>query len=465
MIKIFFDTNALTGLYAFSLDTLNQIVRGLNKIASDPQYKVIIPATVKEEYDRHYHKSRSRTGDKYPLSIFRKEFNTHKSSLTNQVKKIQPIKLSTVFDTEIDKIIEQFFCDVDSYLYRIEKELELLEAHHNNESIDDTNDILNSFVNNYSLTPITLSDKIQMAGQAETRLKNGIKPGLTDQNKKEDYRFQRYGDVFIWYEILNNSCDGDDIVFIENEKKADWWESVGGNEIAVELKEEFNERFPNSNLEMVSFYDFYIKYLDFLIDDGDAKIEINAIRDKMKDYLSGGSFVSDLEGRMIDRINEQEIEDFLLCECFDGGNVSEVNDISITKIDIDRGTSFPCYDSFDSTINDRCSANVFVECSVLSEYDKESIPATIELKLRFRIEIMYIYDIIINAKSISSVFNEEKHRIIDYEIKQKKNSTYGYDEDEIIGKYGNCTECSTPINDDNYGDGTLCYSCMISKAD
>lgn len=39
----------------------------------------IVPATVREEYERHYQKSRSRTGDKYPLSIFRREFNKQKS--------------------------------------------------------------------------------------------------------------------------------------------------------------------------------------------------------------------------------------------------------------------------------------------------------------------------------------------------------------------------------------------------
>ena len=49
----------------------------------------------------------------------------------------------------------------------------------------------------------------------------------------------------------------------------------------------------------------------------------------------------------------------------------------------------------------------------------------------------------------------------------KKNLTYGYDENEeaTIGLYGNCTNCSAPIDDDNYGDGTLCRFCMLSEPD
>lgn len=116
-----------------------------------------------------------------------------------------------------------------------------------------------------------------MASLAEIRFAQKIKPGLTDENKKEEYKFQKYGDVFIWYEILNNCSDEDDIVFIENEKKEDWWESKDSGIIASELKEEFKEKFPHADIEMLSFDDFYAKYMDDIMEDGEAKIEINAV--------------------------------------------------------------------------------------------------------------------------------------------------------------------------------------------
>ena len=96
MKKIFFDTNALTGLYAYSSDTLQQVVSTLERVKNKLNCTFIVPATVREEYERHYQKSRSRTGDKYPLSIFRREFNKQKSLLLDRMKKIQPIKLSTI---------------------------------------------------------------------------------------------------------------------------------------------------------------------------------------------------------------------------------------------------------------------------------------------------------------------------------------------------------------------------------
>lgn len=465
MKKIFFDTNALTGLYAYSSDTLQQVVSTLERVKNKLNCTFIVPATVREEYERHYQKSRSRTGDKYPLSIFRREFNKQKSLLLDRMKKIQPIKLSTIFDTKIDNEIEQFFSDTRTHLNCIEQELVLLESKNNTDSIDDTNDVLYQFVISHSITKLSLQEKIKMASLAEIRFAQKIKPGLTDENKKEEYKFQKYGDVFIWYEILNNCSDEDDIVFIENEKKEDWWESKDSGIIASELKEEFKEKFPHADIEMLSFDDFYAKYMDDIMEDGEAKIEINAVRNKVNDYLADAEFISDLENRLMEFISDEEIESWLLEECFDGGLVSEVNDIDVLKISINRETAHPVYDSFDCTINDKCTANVFVDCTVLSEFDRDSIPATIELKLCFVVEIIYVYDLIINSKKLSSILNCEEHTLKEYNVKAEKNISYGYDEEETIGTYGNCTNCSAPINDDNYGDGTLCRSCMLSVPD
>ena len=160
-----------------------------------------------------------------------------------------------------------------------------------------------------------------------------------------------------------------------------------------------------------------------------------------------------------------QLTHFILHSRFDGGLVSEVNDIDVLKISINRETAHPVYDSFDCTINDKYTANVFVDCTVLSEFDRDSIPATIELKLCFVVEIIYVYDLIINSKKLSSILNCEEHTLKEYNVKAEKNISYGYDEEETIGTYGNCTNCSAPINDDNYGDGTLCRSCMLSVPD
>lgn len=465
MLKIFFDTNALTGLYAYSLNTLQLVVSTLDQLKNDLNCTYIIPATVREEYERHYQKSRSRTGDKYPLAVFRKEFIKQKNRLLNEIKKIQPIKLSTIFDSKIDIEIEQFFSDTKTHLDSIEKELALLGSQNNTDSIDDTNDVLYQFVINHSVPKLSLQEKIQMASQAEIRFTQNIKPGLTDQYKKEEYKFQKYGDVFIWYEILNNCSDGDHIVFIENEKKDDWWEKKDSCTIASELNEEFKERFPNSDIDMFSFNDFFAKYMDEIMEDGEAKIEISAVRDKVNEYLANAEFISDLENRLWDFISEQDIESWLLEECFDGGLVSEVNDIDVFKISINRETVHPSYDSFDCTINDKCTANVFVNCTVLSEFDRDSIPATIKLKLCFVVDIIYVYDLIINSKKLSSIFNYQEHNLKEYKVIKEQNITYGYDEEETGGMYGNCVKCSAPINDDNYGDGTLCYHCMRSMPD
>lgn len=462
MVKVFFDTNALTGIYAYSSNTLQQIVDCFYQLEENSKYKFIIPATVKDEYDRHYHQSRSRTGDKYPIAVFRKEFDSQKDLIKSRIKKIQPFKLSDIYDTKIDDEIAKFIFDSNLHLDSIENELKLLEQHNNTDSIDDDNDTLLSFVNTHSLPKLPLQDKLQMAALAEVRFSQNIKPGLTDQKKQEEYPFRKYGDVFIWYEILSNSCDEDTVVIIENEKKADWWETKGSGTIASELEEEFKEKYPKARIEMLSFDNFFEKHMESYLE-SETIIEINRMRNEIKEYIDKCDYITDIENRLIDLFSEQEIENYLLGESLEGGSIGEVNDIVITRISIDKSTAYPAYDSFDSTMNDKCLANVFVDCSVISEFDKESIAAVIDLTVCFKIEIMYIYDLIVNSKTISAVFNSEKHTIKAYEI--KKNITYGFDEEEVCGLYGNCTHCSSPINDDNYGDGTLCYNCMIADAD
>lgn len=76
------------------------------------------------------------------------------------MKKIQPIKLSTIFDTKIDNEIEQFFSDTRTHLNCIEQELVLLESKNNTDSIDDTNDVLYQFVISHSITKLSLQEKI-----------------------------------------------------------------------------------------------------------------------------------------------------------------------------------------------------------------------------------------------------------------------------------------------------------------
>ncbi|MFP4863531.1 PIN-like domain-containing protein [Providencia rettgeri] len=75
-------------------------------------------------------------------------------------------------------------------------------------------------------------DKINKIG--ERRYKYKVGPGWGDDNKKQEYFFNgvfysaKYGDLYIWNEILNKSESEDvsSIVFITNDEKSDWWYKI-----------------------------------------------------------------------------------------------------------------------------------------------------------------------------------------------------------------------------------------------
>lgn len=461
---IFFDTNALTGIYSYSLNSIKEIVSAFEDLEKTKEFRVVVPATVYEEYKRHYHKSRSRSGDKYPLSVFRNNFNQQKGLITGRLSKIRNIKLSTIFSTNIDILIDKYQSDTHLYLQQIEKELKDLEDNASDDEINDSNDILFKFVESHKLPPLSLEKKLIIASKADVRFSQNIKPGLSDQNKKEDYPFQKYGDVFIWYEILENVPSGDNAIFIENETKDDWWEEKKGNKIAHELEEEFVEKLPGSQINMLSFDAFYSSYLESLISNSETKVEISQVRDKLNDYLNGTVLLSSLENEIQFILDDQDIDDYFVGEPFKGGNISELTDVEIHKVTVNNQSFFSSYDSDDGTINIRCEAYIFISCFATVEFDKDSIPSIWKIQAKIKADVMAVYDLILNNEIISSVLNDESHEFLSHEIIKEENFDMD-DNDTEVGLYGNCTSCSEPINDDNYGDGTLCHQCIISEED
>ena len=462
---IYFDTNALLGIYSYSLDTIKEIISSLEKMENNG-YKIIISPTVYQEYERHYHKSRSRTGDNYPLSVFRNNFNEQKNLILGRLNKIQNIELSKIFETTIDKTIEYYKTDTDTYLLEIEKELERLEKIECDDEINDGNDILYDFVEKHKQKELTLEEKLHMASLANIRFAQNIKPGLTDQKKSQEYPFQEYGDVFIWYEILNNTSSNQNVIFIENERKDDWWEEKNSEIIAHELKDEFLEMHPDSKISMISFDTFYSTHLENYMDNNNAKVEICKIRDRINDYLNSKELRDNFENDILEQITDSEVENYFMGKGWNGGNIFEVNDIEVLKVSIDQNKLSSCYDSYDGTIIIRSNAVAFISCNIAIEYDKESYPTYWKIKTKIEMDVMAIYDLILNQKIISSKFSEEEHKFLTYSIFEEEPLDTDYENSSFqTGTYGNCTKCSTPINDDNYGDGTLCYHCQISEVD
>ncbi|PKQ44248.1 PIN-like domain-containing protein [Confluentibacter flavum] len=80
-------------------------------------------------------------------------------------------------------------------------------------------------------------NKFQKEG--ERRYKNKIPPGYCDLKKPEN---ERYGDFFLWQEIIKKSKDETiDVIFVLDDRKEDWWFEHQGKTISPrpELLKEF----------------------------------------------------------------------------------------------------------------------------------------------------------------------------------------------------------------------------------
>ena len=81
----------------------------------------------------------------------------------------------------------------------------------------------------------------------ENRYEKDIPPGYKDKNKKTGDR-HRFGDLIIWFQMIDKSKESDcDILFVTDDKKEDWWQLHNSDKIGArrELIAEFRAKTGN----------------------------------------------------------------------------------------------------------------------------------------------------------------------------------------------------------------------------
>lgn len=273
-MKIFiFDTNALLDLYMIHPLALKEIISKFEK----KKELFWLPEQVYWEFNNH-----SRQKRECALNVIKNASANTRDKITqtgDQIKKeLLHLKNNAILsDGEIIKDIDE---KIDEIRCQIKSELETLNAEYQKgmEIISESQDVIYKFVNKIHKTnpPYFLTEvqRIELYNEGELRSKYSIPPGLTDIDKEDPnstviYR-RRYGDFLIWKDVLRKTAesihtlkDKDilSVVFVENEKKADWWIERGKPTIAPLLKEEFDSIVGGkAEIEMINFTDFLTKY-------------------------------------------------------------------------------------------------------------------------------------------------------------------------------------------------------------
>lgn len=411
MRKIFIDTNILKGLYLYSDETINEIINALKAMEADST-EIIIPSIVYEEFVRSHEQFKLRYEEKYPISLFRKNFSKQRVLIENRLENIRPIKLSNLLCTKLDVEIDKYILDTKLYLNDIDEKLSLLEQEQSNQSKN--YDCLVDFIETHRLEFLTLNHKNRFSALGEFREQQNLKPGLNLDIKQESFPYQKFSDVFVWYEILNNVDSNDEVIFIEN--NCNWWESENKRTIAKELQIEFTEMYSDASIKMMTFNDFYLEFLESEMHDKIAKLEVNEIKNNLESQIYNTRILNSLKEKLTEQIANKEIENYLIGKSLRNSKILQVTKIEVESIAIDKQTFNPKINFSNNTLEGNCKASMLVKCIPIFESNNKTLPTSKETRINLYVDVNYVCELLIYNATVNALLVEEEHEINDYSL-------------------------------------------------
>ncbi len=215
---IIVDTNVLLDLYRISKTTSDEFLRTLKEYSKH----LWIPNQVEFEFYKNRNDVIIEQQEKYSslVSFLTKSESTVSNELT---------KYSRHPFIEIKKIQEP----LQKTFLEVKCQLENLEQKHPDLILEDP--ILDELTRLYKgKTGEEYSDtrlqEIYTEGEERYRLK--IPPGYRDQDKAKNPDNDPFGDLILWYQIIDKAKSSKKpIMLVTSEKKADWWHKIKGQKI------------------------------------------------------------------------------------------------------------------------------------------------------------------------------------------------------------------------------------------
>lgn len=110
--------------------------------------------------------------------------------------------------------------------------------------------------------------------EAEKRIKNKIPPGYLDKEKDGDHR---YGDYFLWQQILSHAKNKEvPVIIVTSERKEDWWEKLSGKTIGPR-PELLHEAFKECGRRILIYQTD--RFLEFAAKQSGNQPDINAVEE------------------------------------------------------------------------------------------------------------------------------------------------------------------------------------------
>ena len=206
-----FDTNVLLNLYRYKTSTRNELLRIFDKIKD----RLWIPHQVALEYhDERLNVIKSLMAAYDKLAKLEKEnYAKIKNELENY-KERHPI---------ID--VEMITAVLESNYKSISEELEKEKGSHPDwASKDDIKDKIYSLFERKVGESYAQESLEEIYRRGEIRYSLKIPPGYKDKNEKPDFPYKEYGDLVLWFQLIDESKRvNKHIIFITDDTKKDWF--------------------------------------------------------------------------------------------------------------------------------------------------------------------------------------------------------------------------------------------------
>lgn len=241
-----FDTNVFLNLYRYSIKTKSQLIAAFSEL----QPRIWMPYQVALEFCKNRYEVMNDADKRF------EKLQTLSSNLIEDYKKELRIESNDEDLLNLNHYVKDWLekkKKSNYQTYSIAKD-EIFES------------ILDLFENRVG-QPFTIEEKSKIEKEGLDRYKKHIPPGYKDDVKQDN----KYGDLFIWKEILNFAkLKQVDIIYVTHDQKDDWWNRIAGKTIGprAELRREFYD-FTNKKFHMYSMKSF----LSFLEEEQSSKID------------------------------------------------------------------------------------------------------------------------------------------------------------------------------------------------
>jgi hypothetical protein len=228
---IILDTNVLLDLYRISKPSSDLFLSILNKYSS----QLWLPNQVESEFHKHRNEVIIEQKESYSELILCLE--RCNSAVSTKLKEYS--RHPFIENNKISDPVEKTISSVITDLQTLEKEHPDLIS--DDPILDEINILYKEKIGEgYS------KERLQeIYDEGKIRYERKIPPGFKDQAKSKNHENEEFGDLILWYQIIDKArLSKKPIIFVTSEKKVDWWNKIKGQKIGPnpELIEEIQNK-------------------------------------------------------------------------------------------------------------------------------------------------------------------------------------------------------------------------------